>query len=127
MGNVFSFNGWSNYRHEPKTIDDGNMALLPEVGFKKAFGNAVANPNILYDTALFDAYYVRASGAEASKLKRDQWTTLRQELGLAPAEVDLKVPFAPAVAYRQAAHFFPRNAAIEAGARKRLLASRVGD
>ncbi len=126
MGNVFSFNGWSNYREPHKMFDDGNLAQLADVGFKKAFGNVVANPNIPYDAASFDAYYLRASGAEGSKLKPDQWAALRKEGGFPAPAADTKVRFAPAVDYKQAAKLFPRNREVKAGAGKKLLDSKVG-
>jgi hypothetical protein len=127
VGNVFSFNGWSNYRHEPKMVDDANMAQLSDVGFKKASANVVANPNIPFETGLFDAYYLRASAAEASKLKPEQWATLRKEAGIATPAADVKARFAPALDYKQAAKLFPRNPDVKAGAQKKALDSKVSN
>ena len=121
VGNVFSFNGWSNYRQGPKTIDDGNMAQLANVGFKQASDNVVANPNLPYEAASFDAYYLRASPVDGSKHTPDQWAALRAEGGFAPPAADTKARFAPAVDYTQAAKLFPRNPAVRAGARQKPL------
>lgn len=102
-------------------FDDGNMAQLADVGFKKASGNVVINPNIPYDLASFDAYYLRASGAEGSK-HQPQWAALRTEGGFPAPAADVKARFAPAVDYKQAAKLFPRNPDVA-----RFEGGRVGD
>ena len=126
VGNVFSFSGWSNYRHEPKTVDDGNMPQLADVGFKKSSGNVVANPNVPYEASVFEAYYLRGSVAQNSKRTPEEWVSLRTEAGLAPPAPGAKLPFAPAMDYRQAVTLFPRNPAVKAGAHPQPLDSKVG-
>jgi hypothetical protein len=127
VGNVFSFNGWSNYRHEPKMFDDGNMEQLAEVGFNKISRNVVVNPNIPYDEASFDAYYQHALGKEGGKHKPEQWATLRSEGGFPPPAADVKARFAPAVGYKQAGKLFPRNPEVKAGAHKKSLDSKIAN
>jgi hypothetical protein len=125
VDNVFSFNGWSNYRHEPKMIDDGNIAQLADVGFKKVSGNVLANPNIPLEAPAFEAYILRASAEEGSKLKPEQWADLRKTAGVTPPAADTKPRFAPALDYKQAAKLFPRNPDVKAGAHKKPLESQA--
>ena len=125
VDNAFSFNGWSNYRHEPKMIDDGNIAQLIDVGFKKVSGNVLANPNIPLEAPAFEAYILRASAEEGSKLKPEQWADLRKTAGVTPPAADTKPRFAPALDYKQAAKLFPRNPDVKAGAHKKPLESQA--
>ena len=83
--NVFFMNLYANVKFSADGnwvgIDDKNMDMLEEGGFKAYDGNEVKNPLLPIDRAWMDKYSKRTA-AQEGKLDMDDWNKARQVLGL---------------------------------------------
>lgn len=125
--NLFFMNLFSNLKFfvdgKDTPVDDKDMDLLEEIGFKKVAGNAVKNPNLPVDPAWLDAASKRTS-ATPGKLVMDDFNKARQLLGLPMIAKGGTPPsgVAPAMDLDKALKLMAPKDAGEAGARARPLA-----
>ncbi len=83
--NIFFLNLFANVKFSVNSqwmaVDNKNMDLLDEAGFKSIEGNELKNPQLPVDKAWMDKYSKRTS-ALPGKLEMDDWNKARQLLGL---------------------------------------------
>ena len=121
-GNVFSMNMFSNLKYlsgpRDTAIDDKEMDLFDEVGFKKAEGNEVKSPGLTYPGKWLDAVSKRTA-AIPGKLVMDDFNKVRQLAGLPMIATGGAGPsgVAPAMDLVDAMKFMTAKSAGKAGAR----------
>jgi hypothetical protein len=124
--NLFFMNLFSNLKFfvdgKDLPIDDKDLDMLEEVGFKKVAGNAVKNPNLAVDPKWLDAVSKRSS-ASPGKLVMDDFNKARQLLGLPMIAKGGAPPsgVAPAMDLDKALKLIAPKDAGDAGARARSL------
>jgi hypothetical protein len=103
-------------------IDDKGMDMLDEVGFQKATGNEVKNPQLPVDAAWLDSASKRTA-ATPGKLEMDDFNKARQLLGLPMIAKGGKPPsgVAPAMDLEKALKLMAPKSAGNAGARAKPL------
>lgn len=124
--NVFFMNLYSNLKFfadgKDMPVDDKEMELLEEVGFKKVSNNEVKNPQLPVDSEWLDQVSKRTA-ASPGKLTMDDFNKARQVLGLPMIAKGGKPPsgVAPAMDLDKALKLMAPKAAGQAGARVRPL------
>src|SRR5205823_3795052 len=103
-------------------IDDSQMDLLDEAGFKEVKGNVVKNPELPVDKEWIDQVSKRTA-ALPGKLTMDDFNKARQLLGLPMIAKGGKPPsgVAPAMDLDDALKLMAPKAAGSAGARAKKL------
>jgi hypothetical protein len=124
--NVFFMNLYSNLKFfvdgKDMPIDDKGMDMLDEVGFAKATGNEVKNPQLPVDPTWLDHVSKRTSAAPG-KLEMDDFNKARQLLGLPMIAKGGSPPsgVAPAMDLDKALKLMAPKGAGNAGARVKAL------
>ncbi len=124
--NVFFMNLYANLKLyvEGKDIpvDDKQMELLDEVGFKKVSGNEVKNPQLPVDPTWLD-HVSRRTAATPGKLVMDDFNKARQLMGLPMIAKGGSAPsgVAPAMDLEKALKLLAPKSAGQAGARVKAL------
>lgn len=126
VDNLFFMNLYSNVKisvnGKDSPIDDAQMDLLEEAGFKDVKGNVVKNPELQVDKDWLDAVSKRTS-ASPGKLTMDDFNKARQLMGLPMIAKGGKPPsgVAPAMDLDDALKLMAPKSAGEAGARVKKL------
>lgn len=124
--NVFFMNLYSNLKFfsdgKDMPVDDKEMDLLEEVGFKKVSNNSVKNPQLPVAADWLDQVSKRTA-ATPGKLTMDDFNKARQVLGLPMIAKGGKPPsgVAPAMDLDDALKLMEPKAAGQAGARAKPL------
>ncbi len=124
--NVFFMNLYSNLKFfvdgKDLPVDDKEMELLEEVGFKKVSGNEVKNPQLPVDPAWLD-HVSKRTASTPGKLVMDDFNKARQLLGLPMIAKGGAPPsgVAPAMDLDKALKLLAPKGAGQAGARVRPL------
>ncbi|HYH97345.1 hypothetical protein [Hyalangium sp.] len=124
--NVFFMNLYSNLKFgvdgRDTAIDDTNMDVFEEVGFKAYEGNEVKDPKFELDRAWMDKFSQRTS-AQEGKVEMGDWNKLRQSLGLPLVGKggSAATGAAPPWELGAALKLMAPKAAIKAGARRQKL------
>lgn len=124
--NLFFMNLYSNLKTSVDgrelAVDDKQMELLEEVGFKKASGNEVKNPELAVDPQWLDQVSKRTA-ASPGKLEMDDFNKARQLLGLPMIAKGGKAAsgVAPAMDLEAAMKLISPKGAGKAGARAKAL------
>ncbi|MDX2012306.1 MAG: hypothetical protein SFW67_19070 [Myxococcaceae bacterium] len=125
--NQFFMNLYSNLKFsvdgKDTAIDDKEMDLLEEVGFKSASGNVVKNPKLPVDPGWLD-HVSKRTAATPGKLQMDDFNKARQLLGLPMIAKGGSPPsgVAPAMALESALKLIAPQDAGKVGARVKSLA-----
>jgi hypothetical protein len=121
--NVFSHNLWSHVSKSatPNLVVDGsNWKQLPDLGFKKAEGNAIIpeGSGCPVDEKFFNVYLNRTAYTPG-KVTMDEWNQLREMLGQPVIATGGKGPegFMPYYPWQNAINLIPKNPKCKAGAR----------
>lgn len=124
--NVFFMNLYSNLKFfadgKDMPVDDKEMEMLDEVGFKKVAGNAVKNPDLPVDPTWLD-HVSKRTAATPGKLQMDDFNKARQLLGLPMIAKGGTPPsgVAPAMELEKALKLMSPKSAGQAGARAKAL------
>lgn len=125
-GNVFFMNLFSNLKFylegKDMPVDDKDMDLLEEVGFKKVAANVAKNPELPVDAAWLD-HASKRTAASPGKLVMDDFNKARQALGLPMIAKGGAPPsgVAPAMDLDKALELLAPKSAGQAGARAKAL------
>lgn len=124
--NVFFMNLYSNLKFfsdgKDMPVDDKEMDLLEEVGFKKVSNNLVKNPELPVDPTWLD-HVSKRTAAQPGKLEMDDFNKARQLMGLPMIAKGGSPPsgVAPAMDLEKALLLMSPKKAGKAGARVKPL------